>query len=127
MREVKALFRPQRLEQVLAALREIAGLPGVTVSKVHGYSGSHQPSDPLPPVEKVQTDFMKLETIVPDALVERVVAAIGRAGHTGRGGDGIVFAVPVEQFVRIRDMGKVDTARSTDDDEAGTPFARNQT
>lgn len=109
MREVKALFRPQRLDQVLAALREIAGLPGVTVSKVHGYSGSHQTGDPWPPVENVQTDFMKLETIVPDALVERVVAAIGQAGHTGRGGDGIVFVVPVEQFVRIREAGGTDS------------------
>lgn len=108
MREVKALFRPQRLDQVLAALREIAGLPGLTVSKVHGYSGSHQPGDPLPPVENVQTDFMKLETIVPDALVARVVAAIGQAAHTGRGGDGIVFVVPVEQCVRIRDVGPDD-------------------
>jgi nitrogen regulatory protein P-II 1 len=104
MREVKAFVRPQRLDHVLAALREIAGLPGVTVSRVHGYSGFHQPGDPRPPVENVQADFTKLETIVPDALVERVVAAIGQAGHTGRGGDGVVFVVPVEQFVRIRDV-----------------------
>ena len=104
MREVKALFRPQRLDQVLVALREIAGMPGVTVSKVHGYSGSHQRGDPLPSIANVQTDFMKLETIVPDALVDSVVAAIGRAGHTGRDGDGIVFVVPVEQFVRIREV-----------------------
>ena len=104
MREVKALFRPQRLDQVLAALRKIDDLPGVTVSRVHGYSGSHQRADPLPPVENLQTDFMKLETIVPDALVESVVAAIRQAGHTGRGGDGIVFVVQVEQFVRIREV-----------------------
>ena len=109
MREVKALFRPQRLDQVLAALREIAGLPGVTVSRVHGYSGSHHRGDPLPSAENVQTDFMKLETIVPDALVDSVVAAIGQAGHTGRGGDGIVFVVPVEQFVRIREAGGTDS------------------
>ena len=49
MREVK--------DQVLAALRDIPGLPGVTVSRVHGYAGSHQPADPQPPVEDVQTDF----------------------------------------------------------------------
>lgn len=109
MREVKALFRPQRLDQVLAALREISGLPGVTVSKVHAYAGSHQRGDPSPPAADVQTDFMKLETIVPDALVESVVAAIGQAGHTGRGGDGVVFVVPVEQFVRIREVGGTDS------------------
>lgn len=109
MREVKALFRPQRLDQVLAALRTIADLPGVTVSKVHGYSGSHERTDPLPSVENVQADFIKLETIVPDTLVESVVAAIGQAGHTGRGGDGIVFVVPVEHFVRIREVAGTDS------------------
>ena len=112
MREVKALFRPQRLDQVLAALREIPGLPGITVSKVHAYAGSHRPDQPLPPADEIESDFMKLETIVPAALVERVVAAIGRAGHTGRAGDGIVFVVPVEQCVRIRDIGGADSAMS---------------
>ena len=52
---------------------------------------------------------MKLETIVPDALVKRVVASIGRAGHTGRAGDGIVYVVAVEQFVRVRDINTADT------------------
>lgn len=109
MREVKAIFRPQRLDQVIAALREIPGLPGVTVSRVHAYAGSPKHDDPFPS-ENVETDFTKLETVVPDALVERIVAAIGQAGHTGHGGDGIVFVMPVENFVRIRDAGGSDSA-----------------
>ena len=102
MREVKAIFRPQRLDHVLRALREIPGLPGITVSKVHAYAGH---TENAPPSGHVETDFMKLETVVPDALVGPVVAAIGQAGHTGRAGDGVVFVVPVEDFVRIRDLG----------------------
>lgn len=108
MREVKALFRPQRLDKVIAALREVPGLPGVTVSRVHAYAGSPTHDDPLP-YDNVQTDFMKLETIVPDALVQRVVAAIRQAGHTGRAGDGIVFVVPVEDFARIRHIRNTDS------------------
>ena len=104
MREVKALFRPQRLDQVLVALRQIPGVPGVTVSKVHAYAGSHSHDEPLRPTDDVESDFMKLETVVPAALAERVVAAIGQAGHTGRAGDGVVFVVPVEGFLRIRDV-----------------------
>lgn len=84
MREVKALFRPQRLDQVLAALRDIPGLPGVTVSKVHAYASSHQRGDPVTPASTAETDFMKLETVVPAVLVERVVAALGQAAHTGQ-------------------------------------------
>ena len=75
MREVKALFRPQRLDQVIAALWEIPGLPGVTVSKVHAYAGTTPSGERSAPTESVETDFTKLETIVPAALVERVVAA----------------------------------------------------
>lgn len=112
MREVKALFRPQRLDQVLAALREIPGLPGITVSKVHAYAGSHKPDQPSPPADDIESDFMKLETVVPTALADRVVAAIGQAGRTGRAGDGIVFVVPVEGFVRIRDIRDADSAVS---------------
>ena len=104
MREVKALFRPQRLEHVIQALREIPGLPGVSVSKVHAYAGDRSVGDHEPAGDELEADFTKLETLVPVALVERVVAAIARAGHTGRAGDGIVFVVPVEGFVRIRDV-----------------------
>ena len=108
MREVKALFRPQRLDQVVEALRGIPGSPGVTVSKVRAYAGApsaeHQPAGG----DDVEADFVKLETLVPTALVERVVAAIAQAGHTGRAGDGIVFVMPVEDFVRIRDVRSTD-------------------
>jgi nitrogen regulatory protein PII len=47
MREVKALFRPQRLDHVIEALREVSGLPGVTVSRVdHGHGSGRGPARP---------------------------------------------------------------------------------
>ena len=103
MREVKAIIRPQRLEHVMEALNRIPGLPGVTVSKVHAYAGSRGQDRQLGSWQP-ETDFTKLELIVPADLVDRVVDSIGQAGHTGRAGDGIVFVVPVEHFVRIRDI-----------------------
>ena len=106
MREVKAIFRPQRLDQVIDALRAIHGLPGVTVSTVHAY-GASKPDSPGPD-DGVEADFAKLEVIVPDELVGAIVAAIERAGHTGRSGDGIVAVIPVERFVRIRDLNIAD-------------------
>ena len=103
MREVKAIIRPQRLEHVMEALHDIAGLPGVTVSKVRAYAGTSEGRQLAS--ESPGTDFTKLEIIVPETLVDQVVAAIGQAGHTGRAGDGIVFVVPVENFLRIRAVG----------------------
>lgn len=107
MREVKAIIRPQRLDQVIDALRAIPGLPGVTVSTVHAYGASKPPGSPGPD-DGVEADFAKLEVIVSEDLVGAIVAAIHRAGHTGRSGDGIVAVIPVEQFVRIRDLHAAD-------------------
>lgn len=102
MREVKAVIRPQRLEQVMEALRDIRGLPGIAVEKVHAYACWASPGA----AENLETDFTKFEIIVPVELVDRVVAAIGAAGHTGRPGDGVICVLPVERFVRIRDMSQ---------------------
>ena len=104
MREVKAIIRPQRFEQVMEALHAIPGLPAVTVSKVHAYSGS-QRRESQTTTDGAEADLAKLEIVVTADLVENVVTAIGQASHTGRAGDGIVYVVPVEQFVRLRDFG----------------------
>lgn len=106
MREVKAIIRPQRLDHVMDALREIPGVPGVTVSTVHAYGAAR--SDALLAHDGLEADFVKLEIIVPDSLADMIVSAIERAGHTGRAGDGIVMVIPVERFVRIRDLNVAD-------------------
>lgn len=108
MREVKAIIRPHRLAHVIDALHDILGLPGVTVSRVHAYASSRPPVGEQPS-QNAETDFTKLEIVVPETVVERVVAAIAHAGHTGHAGDGIVYVVAVEQFVRVRDINTTDT------------------
>ncbi len=67
MFEVKAIIRPQRLEDVRMALHEIAEMPGVTVSKVHAFARSH-PRDTTGSVDALEADLVKLETVVPAAL-----------------------------------------------------------
>lgn len=101
MFEVKAIIRPQRLEQVRMALHEIADMPGVTVSQVHAFSRS-QPRDAGGSADALEADFVKLETVVPEALADRVVEAIYRAATTNRPGDGMVFKIPVADAVRVR-------------------------
>jgi nitrogen regulatory protein P-II 1 len=101
MFEVKAIIRPQRLENVRTALHEIPDMPGVTVSKVHAFARS-QPRDTTLSAEALEADLVKLETVVPEALADRVVEAIQRAATTGRPGDGMVFKIPVADAVRVR-------------------------
>ena len=37
MKEIKAVIKPAMLESVLIALRQIEGLPGITISEVKGF------------------------------------------------------------------------------------------
>jgi nitrogen regulatory protein PII len=45
---------------------------------------------------------VKVETVVDDEAVEKVVAALGEAARTGEIGDGKIFVTPVEYAMRIR-------------------------
>ena len=101
MFEVKAIIRPQRLDQVRTALHEIAEMPGVTVSKVHAFGRSH-PRDAGVSSDSLGADLVKLETVVPAPLADRVIEAICQAATTGRAGDGMVFKIPVADAVRVR-------------------------
>lgn len=94
MKEIKAIIKPFRLERVIGALHEIEGLPAVTISAAHGLAVERGAFD--------QVAMTKLEIIVPDEQVERLVATIQNAAHTGNPGDGRIFVLPVETTVKIR-------------------------
>ncbi len=103
MKKVEAIIKPFKLDDVKEALTEI-GVIGMTVMEVRGfgrqkghtelYRGSEYTIDFLPKV--------KVEIVVPDLLVSKVVETIIAAAKTGSIGDGKVFVLPVEESVRIR-------------------------
>ena len=88
MKEIKAIIQPFLLEKVLAALHEIEGLPGVTISEARAASVTRGHYE--------QVIKTKLEIMAPDELVESVVAAIQSSAHTGNPGDGGIFVIPIE-------------------------------
>lgn len=88
------------LEHVIEALREIKGLPAMTISPAHGVSAEGGTFDQV-----VKT---KLEIMVPDDFVQSVVKAIEDSAHTGSPGDGRIFVISVEETVKIR-TGERDT------------------
>jgi len=99
--EVKALVRPETLEEVLFELRAIAGVPGIAVSRVRGFGRVIQPSGEAAS-QSGEVEMVRVETAVPQALVDVVVAAIERAARTGRHGDGKIFVSALVEVVRIR-------------------------
>lgn len=103
MKEIKAIIQPFMLQFVCDALEAIPELPGVTISQVSRF-GKMRDMD-VPEIHAgAGRDFAKrtkVEVIVPDALVDRVVDAITRAARTGKPGDGKVFVIDVVGAVRI--------------------------
>ena len=103
MVKVEALIRPQKLDEVKAALSDI-GIKGMTVTEVRGsgkqkgftqhYRGAEYT------VNLIQK--IKLEIVVPEAEARDVAEAIAKAAHTGEIGDGKIFLIPVMEAIRIR-------------------------
>lgn len=105
MKEIKAIIQPFKRPNVIEALRQIEGLPGITVDEhVHGFGKSGGESDH----GKIAADLIdyvqmvKLELVVPDRLVESVIRVIQESAHTGNPGDGKIFVCDVSEVVKIR-------------------------
>lgn len=103
MKKIDAIIKPFKLEEVKEALAAV-GAQGLTVSEVKGfgrqkghteiYRGSEYTVDFLPKI--------KIEIVLPDAMIEQAVEAIVKAARTGKIGDGKVFVSNIESAIRIR-------------------------
>jgi nitrogen regulatory protein PII len=103
MKLVKSIVRPNKVDDVRAALEKL-NLGGMTVTEVRGhgrqkghtaiYRGKEYDVTLLPKVS--------IEVVVGDDVAEEVIQAIIRAARTGEIGDGRVFVLPVEHSYNIR-------------------------
>ena len=113
MKLVKAIIRPDKLNEVLTALFQ-AEVRGLTVTRVQGHGGETEAVETYrgTTVKMELTDKVMLDISVSEPFVDVVVDAIATAGRTGEVGDGKIFVVPVERIVRIR-TGEEDAAAVT--------------
>ncbi len=103
MQKIEAIIQPSKLDAVKEALVE-AGVSGITIFEARGhgrqkghtefYRGREYAVDLLPKI--------KLELVVPDALLEAAVQAIITTARTGRIGDGKIFISRIDEAIRIR-------------------------
>ena len=103
MKKVEAIIRSEKLGDVKAAL-ENSGFYGITVTDVRGrgrqkgiklqFKGRTMEIDLIPKV--------KLEIVVRDEDVERVIDTVTAYARTGNVGDGKIFVIPVDNVLRIR-------------------------
>ncbi|RPE72454.1 nitrogen regulatory protein P-II family [Tibeticola sediminis] len=110
MKQITAIIKPFKLEEVREALAEV-GVTGLTVTEVKGFGRQKGHTELYRGAEYV-VDFLpkiKVEIVVKGGDVDRCVEAIVRAARTGKIGDGKIFVSPVERVVRIR-TGEEDEA-----------------
>jgi nitrogen regulatory protein P-II 1 len=103
MRQVTAVIKPFKLDDVKAAL-EVLGVQGMTVSEVQGfgrqrghtevYRGAEYTVDLVPKV--------RVDVLVDDFDADKIVDAIVEAARTGKIGDGKVWVTAVDTLVRVR-------------------------
>jgi nitrogen regulatory protein PII len=103
MKMIKAIVRPNKVDEVKAALEKVQ-ISGMTVTEVRGhgkqkghtavYRGQEYHVSLLPKME--------IEVVVPDSMVDDAIKAIIENARTGEIGDGRVFVLPVDESYRIR-------------------------
>ncbi|CAN5150080.1 P-II family nitrogen regulator [soil metagenome] len=103
MKLITTIVKPFKLDEVKAALKA-AGITGITVSEVQGfgrqsghtevYRGAEYTIDFVPKV--------KLEILVDEPEVDRIIDTVVTAARTGKIGDGKVWVTPVDHVTRIR-------------------------
>jgi nitrogen regulatory protein P-II 1 len=103
MKLVTAIVKPFTLDDVKTSLEE-AGILGMTVSEVQGYGRQKGHTEVYRGAE-YSVDFVpkvRIEVVVDDSIVDKVVDSIVRSARTGKIGDGKVWVIPVETIVRVR-------------------------
>ena len=110
MTKVEAIIQVSKLETVKDALHEV-GVEGMTVFEARGhgrqkghtefYRGREYTVDLIPKV--------KLEIVVADEMVEKVVQAISTSARTGKIGDGKIFLSRIDEAIRIRNDERGDS------------------
>ena len=103
MNKIEAIIKPFKLDEVKDALAEV-GIQGMTVSEVKGF-GRQKGQTEIYRGSEYTVDFVpkiKIEIVVADDVVDRVVKTIQETAKTGKIGDGKIFVWPIARAVRIR-------------------------
>lgn len=103
MKCITAVIKPFKIDDVKEALKGV-GVQGITVTEVKGFGRQSGHTEVYRGTE-YQIDFVpkvKLEVLVDDGDVERIIEVIVGSARTDKIGDGKVWVTDVDHVVRIR-------------------------
>ena len=102
MKEIKAIVKPFRANDILSKLLE-SGYPNITVTLAEG-TGNFKSDD-----TSISTHFSitnskvaKIVIVCNDKDVDRIVDIISSKGRTGNPGDGIIYVTEVEKVYNVK-------------------------
>ena len=103
MKLIKSIVRPNKVDDVKAALEKLQ-VSGMTVTEVRGH-GKQKGHTAIYRGQEYQVSLlpkMEIEVVVPDGVANDVIKAVIEAARTGEIGDGRVFVTPVQESYKIR-------------------------
>lgn len=103
MKKIEAIIKPFKLEDVKETLSELE-TSGMTVTEVKGYGRQQGHSELYRGAEYI-VDFLpkvKIEVVVKDEDVDKIVEEIIKSARTGKIGDGKIFVSDIQKAIRIR-------------------------
>jgi nitrogen regulatory protein PII len=103
MKIITAVIKPFRLDEVKEALKG-AGVAGITVGEVQGFGRQAGHTEVYRGTE-YKVDFVpkvRLELVVDDAEVDRIIEVLTNSARTGKIGDGKIWVTEAERLIRIR-------------------------
>ena len=111
MKKIEAVIKPFKLDEVKTGLHEI-GIMGMTVTEVKGF-GRQKGHVEVYRGTEYEVNFLpkiKIEVVVPDSIIDKVITTIIEKARTGNIGDGKIFLYSLEDVIRIRTGEKGETA-----------------
>lgn len=106
MKEVKAIVKPFRANDILSKLLE-SGYPNITVTLAEG-TGNFKSDDSTISTHFSITDskVAKIVIVCNDSEVEKIVNIISSKGRTGNQGDGIIYVTEVLDAFNVKNGEK---------------------
>jgi nitrogen regulatory protein PII len=111
MKKIEAIIKPFKLDEVKDALNTI-GIHGMTITEVKGF-GRQKGHVEVYRGTEYEVNFLpkiKLEVVIPDSMIDKVISTIIEKAKTGNIGDGKIFLYSLEDVIRIRTGEKGEAA-----------------
>jgi nitrogen regulatory protein P-II 1 len=103
MKKIEAIIKPFKLDEVKEAL-SLIGVNGMTVTEVKGFGRQKGHVEVYRGTEYEVNFIPKIQIgiVIPDAIIDKVIATIVEKAKTGDIGDGKIFIYSLEDIIRIR-------------------------